>query len=126
MKKLSTLVKAAAVIVGVIAITAGQANAQSDDNNDRRVIIENLSTQEIMHLYWSNVDDGVWHEDRLGDDVIESGDTVTADIDDDNGYCMYDLKAVLYDGTVFTRYDVNVCAVAGWDIFNRHNRLITL
>jgi hypothetical protein len=83
---------------------------------NRHVLIRNYTSQPIYHVYASNVDVTSWQEDMLGDSVIMPGKTVNFNIDDGLGYCLYDLKVVMKDGTKLIKENVNVCVVETWTI----------
>lgn len=99
-----------------LALSAAQAQ-------DRRVIISNQSSVTLVRFYASNVSRGRWEEDILGFRVLDSGDYVTADIDDGTGHCRFDFKAVFSNGNEITRRNVNVCTTASWTIYDRSNDL---
>jgi hypothetical protein len=88
------------------------------DQYDRDVDIVNNTGLTLQRFWASNIDAGSWEEDMLGDQTIAPHSRVTATIDDGSGYCLYDLKALMSDGQVEVRYNVNVCEVSQWTIYN--------
>lgn len=103
----------AGAILGVTLLCgAGAAVAKSDDGNDRRVVISNESNSIVTEVHASNVGTDDWEEDMLDDDTIDSGDSMTFNIDDGTDACYYDFKVVFDDGTYTTKYKVNVCQVS--------------
>ena len=82
---------------------------------DRRVIVYNTSSHEVYHIYATNRDDPNWGSyDLLGSETIPSGYNDVVNMSDGSGYCMMDLKAVAEDGSVWVKYNYNVCAATRW------------
>lgn len=94
-----------AMMVGLVYPTT-EARA---DQYDRRVVVINDTSMTLVEFYASNVGTEEWQEDILGEDVLDSGETATINIDDDTGYCRYDFLAIFEDGTEVVNPDVNVC-----------------
>ena len=118
MKKTMAMAAAAAVLVG----TSGPAWAGNDGKN-RRVTIENISSQTIYNLYASPVAATTWEEDLLGDSTIPAGQSLVANIDNGTNECNYDLKVVMANGREYIRRRVNVCAVSKWTIGDSGNSI---
>jgi hypothetical protein len=78
---------------------------------DRRVVIVNKTSANINEFYASSTGARSWQEDILGNEVLQSGDSVRINIDDGTGYCKYDFRAVFEDGTESVKRGVNVCEV---------------
>jgi len=102
---------AAAALIAI----SGPANAAPDGKN-RKVVVENVSSQSIYNLYASPVTSKTWEEDLLGQGTIPAGTSKTANIDNGTNQCQYDLKAVLANSREHIRRGVNVCAVSKWVI----------
>ena len=100
---------ALAVLVATTALTPGMASAE-----DRRVRIINETRHIIVRFYASNVNASGWEEDILGEDVLQPGQSVTVNIDDGSGYCLYDFKAVFDDGDSLVRQRVDVCKISSY------------
>jgi len=99
-------VATAAVLVGALALsTAAQAA-------DRHVRIYNNTSSTMRKFYASNIDRGRWEEDILGRDVLRPGQSVSINVDDGTGYCLFDFKAVFADGSKAEKYRVNVCSIS--------------
>lgn len=112
MTTLTTKLKAGlalAVLVATTALTPGMASAE-----DRRVKIINETRHIIVRFYASNVNASDWEEDILGRDVLQPGQSVTVNIDDGSGYCLYDFKAVFDDGDSLVRQRVDVCKISSY------------
>jgi hypothetical protein len=90
--------------------------ASASDEQDRHVVIMNLSSQTLRELYASPVTSDNWEEDLLGQSVLAAGESINANIDNGTGECMYDLKAVMSDDTEHVRNRVNVCEVSRWSV----------
>ncbi|WP_122464711.1 MULTISPECIES: hypothetical protein [Brevundimonas] len=102
-----------AVLAMALALSATPVvvQAQSNDGMDRRVRIINDTGRTIMYFYASRQGVDSWEEDILGSDILEDGDSVTANIDDGSRACRYDFKAVFEDGQSLERYNINVCEI---------------
>ncbi len=100
---------ALAIMVATTALTPGMASAE-----DRRVRIINETRHIIVRFYASNVNASGWEEDILGEDVLQPGQSVTVNIDDGSGYCLYDFKAVFDDGDSLVRQRVDVCKISSY------------
>jgi hypothetical protein len=79
---------------------------------DRRVTIINNTGQTISRFYGSNSGTDSWEEDILGSSVLPAGASTTINFDDGTGYCTFDFKAVLSDGTPIVETNVNVCSIS--------------
>ena len=114
MTKLKLAARAAllcATTIAAVALTTTGANA---DNEDRRVRIINNTSYTMQRFYASNVDTDDWEEDILGNDVLRPGRSVTINIDDGTGHCMYDFKAVFSNGRSLVRQGINVCRITSY------------
>lgn len=94
----------------LLCVSAAQAQ-------DRHVQVVNRTSHTMLRFYASNVSRPGWEEDILGLDTLVPGQSVLVDIDDGTGYCHFDLKAVFSDGSATVRYNVDVCTVARWTIY---------
>lgn len=81
---------------------------------DRRIRVNNASSQTITLIKGSATSDSDWGQDRIPSGVLRPGGTVMIDFDDGNGECVYDLQATLQDGTLRVRRGVNICQVVDW------------
>ena len=118
MKKAIALVAAFAA-----AISISTAADAAKDGKNRRVTVQNVSSQSIYNLYASPVTSTTWEEDLLGDGTIPSGKSKVANIDNGTTECNYDLKVVMANGREYIRRRVNVCAVSKWTIGDSGNSL---
>ena len=115
MKGIFGLLAAVAVMAGV----PGSVYAQ--DGKNRRVTVENLSSQAVYYLYASPISATTWEEDLLGSSTIPAGTSKVANIDNGTTECYYDLKAVMADGKEQIQRKINVCAVSKWVIGDSGN-----
>ena len=105
--------------VHILAFTAAfiavssSALAASDGKN-RKVLLENISSQTIRELYASPITSKSWEEDLLGQRTLAPGQKINANIDNGTNECQYDLEVVLADGKKVVERNVNVCAVGHW------------
>jgi hypothetical protein len=91
------------------------------DALNRRVRIHNNSSFIMTRLHASHVGRNGWEEDILGSGILAPGRNIAANIDDGSGYCRYDLRAVFSTGAEVVRWNVDVCTVAHWYIFDHTN-----
>ena len=127
MKKTITLIAGAALLVaafGTASATTAEPRiaaepaaiilVQSRDGQNRRVRIHNQTGWTMTHFYASDsrVDD--WQEDMLGSSVLGAGSSITMNIDDGSGACLYDFKARFTNGQELTRMRINVCEIADY------------
>lgn len=90
-----------------------QDPARPPHSGGPHVILTNETRYPIVEIYVS--DDGAahWQEDLLGSEFLLPGQSVFFDVDDRNGNCRVDVKAVLDNGSDLIRRDVNACLVDG-------------
>jgi hypothetical protein len=108
--------------VAVASAMPGTAWAANDGKN-RRVTVENLSSQSIYYLYASPQSSDDWEEDLLGSATIPAGSSKVADIDNGTNECIYDLKVKMADGKEYIQWKVNVCAVSTWTVGDSGNSI---
>ncbi len=95
-----------------MVLTGCTDGSGSSDSADRHVTIFNNTGQTISRFYGSNAGSNSWEEDILGSDVLPSGASTTINFDDGTGYCTFDFKAVLSDGTPVIETGVDVCTTS--------------
>jgi hypothetical protein len=83
---------------------------------DRRVRIVNGTNITVTRFYASNTSRRNWEEDILGNSVLPAGRSVTINIDDGSGACMFDFRAVLANGRTVEAYGMNVCRITSWTV----------
>ena len=108
MKKTLTMIAVAA------ALFVPSLASASNDGKNRKVLIENISSQTLRELYASPVSAKTWEEDLLGQRTLTAGSSINATIDNGTNECNYDLKAVMANGREQIKRGVNVCAVSKW------------
>jgi hypothetical protein len=118
MKKLFALVAAATAMTAL----AAPATAAPDGKN-RKVTVQNLSSQTLYNLFASPVTSKTWEEDLLGQRTLAAGQTISANIDNGTTECYYDLKAKMANGAEYIQRRVNVCAVSKWVIGDSGNSI---
>lgn len=102
----------AVLAAAVSAMALGTMGFQSNDGENRRVRVINVTGVTMTHFYASSSGQVVWQEDMLGRDVLGSGASVMMNIDDGTGACLYDFKARFADGDELKRFRINVCEVS--------------
>ena len=117
--------KRAFAVFAAVAVASSIPSAAwaADDGKNRRVTIENLSSQSIYYLYASPISAKTWEEDLLGSGTIPAGESKVANIDNGTNECYYDLKVVMADGKEYVQRRVNVCAVSRWVIGESGNSI---
>jgi hypothetical protein len=101
---------ALAAMCGVAAV-APQAKA-----NDYRVVVYNNTSYTIYHIYAANRDQDVG-TDVLGEYMLPPGYHVTVDLDDDSGYCIFNMRATTRGGHQnWELSNFNACALQRWDL----------
>src|SRR4051812_12079788 len=116
MRKALALAAVAAALLSV----SGTATAAPDGKN-RKVTVENVSSQTVRELYASPVTAKTWEEDLLGQRTLTAGQSISANIDNGTTECYYDLKAVLANGKAVEQRRINVCAASKWVIGDSGN-----
>ena len=101
----------AVLAAALSAVALGTMGFQSNDGQDRRVVIINATGVTMTHFYASNSGRNDWEEDILGQDELPAGARVRINIDDGLGACLYDFKARFADGDELVRYRINVCQI---------------
>lgn len=101
---------AAVALAGSFGIPA---QAQTDrDGQQRWINIVNRSGVTIREFYMTDVDTRGWGDDRLGQEVVEPGDSlrvVPTPRQRARGYCQYDMKVVFANERSVERRGVNLC-----------------
>lgn len=101
---------AAVALAGSFGMTA---QAQTDrDGQQRWINIVNRSGVTIREFYMTDVDTRGWGDDRLGQEVVEPGDSlrvVPTPRQRARGYCQYDMKVVFANDRTVERRGVNLC-----------------
>ncbi|MEH6772994.1 MAG: hypothetical protein V7668_03640 [Cereibacter changlensis] len=100
----------------VLLLSLGLLGAVSDPAAaaDRRVQIVNETGFTMVEFYGSNKGSQSWEEDILGQDVLEDGQSVMINFNDDSGYCQFDFRAVFDDGDEVVEAGVNVCEIGSF------------
>lgn len=111
----------AATVAALLAIPS-LASAAPDGKN-RKVEVQNISSQTVRELYASPITATTWEEDLLGQRTLAAGASISANIDNGTTECYYDLKAVLANGKAVEQRRVNVCARSKWVIGDSGNSI---
>jgi hypothetical protein len=105
----------AAAAVAVMAVVAVAAYAQSKDGRDRRVVIMNDRTSDMVRLYGSRTTTENWEENIIVA-PIPSGARRVVNFDDGTGACLFDFRAIFRDNLTAHRWAINVCTEQYWRI----------
>jgi hypothetical protein len=105
------------LVVAAMALASfASAASASNDGKNRKVLVQNVSSQQVNNLYASPITAKTWEEDLLGQRVLAAGSSIEANIDNGTNQCMFDLKVVMANGKTFEHRAVNVCAASKWVI----------
>jgi hypothetical protein len=104
------------MMMAALAAGALASGVFSAEALDRRVRVVNNTSQTMVKLQASNIGTNSWEEDILGSGVLGSGRSITVNLDDRSGYCVFDLKATFRSGATAIRRRVNICQVGVWTI----------
>jgi hypothetical protein len=94
---------------------ASAAHAQSKDGRDRRVMIINDRTSDMLRLYGSRTTTGEW-EENIFTTPLKSGARRVINFDDGTGACMFDLRAIFRDNQTVHQWSINVCREEYWRV----------
>jgi hypothetical protein len=104
------------VMAATALLWSANVAAASTDGKNRKVMVQNVSSQQVNNLYASPVTAKTWEEDLLGQRTLAAGSSIEANIDNGTNECMFDLKVVMANGKTFEHRQVNVCAASKWVI----------
>ena len=104
-----SLVAAMGMAVGM----ASWAHAQSKDGRDRRVMIINDRTSDMVRLYGSRTTTGEW-EENIFTVPLKSGAKRVINFDDGTGACFFDFRAIFRDNLTVHAWNFNVCREEYW------------
>ena len=103
-------------LLAMAAMLVPASASAAPDGKNRKVTVENISSVTVRELYASPITATTWEEDLLGQKTLNSGQSISANIDNGTTECYYDLKAVMANGKAWERRKVNVCAASKWVI----------
>lgn len=101
-------------LFAVFAISAG-VQAQSKDGRDRRVMIINDRSSDMLRLYGSRTTTDEWEENIIVA-PIKSGGRRVINFDDGTGACLYDFRAIFSDNQTVHMWKINVCREEYWRV----------
>lgn len=100
-----------ALVAGILGVVGMVVMSPAVHAENREVKIINETDMALVEFYASNAGISDWEENMLGWDILRSGGSFVADIDDGSGYCRFDFKAVFDDGRTAVKYGVDVCRI---------------
>ena len=86
--------------------SAASARAQS---GERHVVLTNNTREPIVEIYLSDDGAGNWRHDLLDSELLLPGGSVSVRVDDRNGNCRVDLRAVFDNGSHLVNRGINTC-----------------
>jgi hypothetical protein len=109
-----------ALLTGLAASLASppleaQRKKEKKDDADRRVVVANGRSSDMMRLYASRVTTSDWEENILSR-PIPAGASIVVNFDDGTGACEFDFRAVFRDHQMVQRWKINVCVESEWHV----------
>jgi hypothetical protein len=111
----------AALAAALISTLANAAPAP--DGKNRKILLENVSSETIRELYAAPTTAKTWEENLLAQRTLEPGQSISANIDNGTTECHYDLKVVLGDGKSVEQRNIDVCAITKWVVGDSGNSI---
>lgn len=84
---------------------------------DVQYTLLNSSSATLLEFYTSPVEDDMWGEDLLGEQVLASGESGVVTIADGAESCEYDMLFVFDDDTELTD-TVDICELGSYELFD--------
>ena len=103
------------IAVAAAAATVPLAHAQSKDGKDRRVMIINDRSSDMLQLYGSRTATSEWEENIIVV-PIKKGTKRVINFDDGSGACFFDFRAVFKDNLTVHKWSINVCREEFWRV----------
>lgn len=107
-------------LLGLMAASVLNSPAQSQtkappstDGKDRRVVILNQRSTDMLRLYGARNTTDSWEENILLT-PIPSGGKRLINFDDGTGSCQFDFRAVFKDDVSAHMFNINVCRESYW------------
>lgn len=97
------------VSAALLAASAGVASAQ-----DMRLRIHNDTGITLYRFYSTNTGSKRWGSDVMGTTTLASGASMKLNFANNDGYCLFDFRAIFSDGTELTRQGVDVCSTSDY------------
>ena|SRR5215813_3504177 len=85
---------------------------------DRRITVVNRSQYVLHEFYATNAGLRGWGNDKLFNYEIFPNQSYTIDLNDRTGRCEFDLKVVTRGGKTAVRYNIDICAISTWTIYD--------
>jgi hypothetical protein len=105
---------ALAIVTAVAAAGGGlPVEAQSADGKDRRVLVVNQRSTDMLRLYGARTTTDSWEENILLTPIPSGGKRVI-NFDDGTGACQFDLRAIFRDNVPVHMWNINVCRESYW------------
>jgi hypothetical protein len=109
-----TLFSALIAVAATVGMAAS-AHAQPKDKRDRRVVIVNDRTSDMLRLYGSRTTTGEWEENIIVTPIPQGARRVI-NFDDGTGACLFDFRAVFRDDLTVHKWSINVCREEYWRV----------
>ena len=105
------------IIALALVLASFQVHAWGGRQYNRTINIINLSHAAITAVHASNVGMSVYGPDTLGRDILYPGDVEILNLDDGTDHCLYDLKIITTQGTIF-RDGLDACSITNYTIYD--------
>ena len=105
-----------ALLVGAISVTPA-ISQNSNDGKSRKLIVYNQGNIQIITFNGAPTRTNSWGPDLMpGTGKIRPGRARMFNLDDGQGSCLYNLRAMFADGTVVSMQNADICgAIAAGD-----------
>ena len=97
------------VVIGLLLLLFQSAAGSPAHSGERHLVLTNNTRDPIAEIYLSDDRADSWQEDLLGSEFLLPGKSVSVDIDDRNGNCRVDVKAVFDNGAHLVNRGINAC-----------------
>ena len=77
---------------------------------NKSFLLVNATTSSVCSFYASkSYGSTSWEEDIFGPETLDKGGVMNVSLNDGNPNCLYDTKAIMCDGRIFTKFKFNAC-----------------
>ncbi len=95
--------------IAAALVLAGAFAANTASAYERWIDVVNSGNSAIYSVFITNVADGSYGRDLLGNAMIPSGYQARVEPDVSNGYCRFDVKITYETGQEVTLWGLNLC-----------------
>lgn len=103
-----------------LALAASSASAEEET-----LMVNNKTGYTISEIYIAPASSDNWEEDLMGDDQLETGNTVNIDFSKSEDSCKWDMRAVYDDKTTAVWRNIDLCKISKISLFYNANTDVT-